>query len=289
MAEQSGTTRPALQAVRQALIRGTFLILLSAFGTVVAEEPAFAPEPTSTVIAEAAHADTAAFLDALQPGRTEPATTAPDISDYRPVPEHGIEPRVWIAVSEPGRLELRSSRMRLLASERSEYPLLGHVLTPEEDHFEQVFFLRFEPANGRNGTQRLLRARPDQDLYLILGRSTDASGVWHLRRVESDGFDQARQTLVAALPPVHWAQPEDLERELEALLESDSAAPAEEPAASPDEDLATRLRDEGIRRLAAGDYVGALEHFEASLELTPDAQLADRAARLRVFLRLRAE
>lgn len=287
MTTHAGITWPTLRDLQYGLICGCFLVSLWTAGAAVAEEPVFAPESAFAVISEAAGAPTTASLATPQLRRAVPVTQAPDINDYRPVPELGTEPRVWVLVSEPGRLELRDSRMRLLASEHSERPVLHSALVPETDAFERIFFLRFEASRGLTGTQRIVRARPDRDTYRILRRNTDGRDGWYLLDVEPDEFEQVAEGYAAARELSRRSTEEDLDQELAALLEWEVVqGAAAEPSLSA-EDQAFRLREEGMERLGRGDYAGALDRLEESLRLLPDARLADRVERLRAYLRLR--
>lgn len=212
---------------------------------------------------------------------------APGLDDYRSVTEPGVAHRLWVLVPEAGELELRDAKMRLLASERSMHPVLNNTFIPAEGVFEQVFFLRFEGEEGATRTQRILRVRPDRDTYRILRRSAQARDGWLLVDVEPDEFERTAMALAADRDLAAGGTFEDLDAELAALLELD-AADALEPGAPLHTDTdAHRLREEGLERLGRGDYAGALERLEESLGLLPDAELADRVARLRAYLQLR--
>lgn len=211
---------------------------------------------------------------------------APGLDDYRKVMDLGVTHRLWVLTLEAGRLELRDSRMRLLASERSTRPVLNHAFSPAEGVFDQVFFLRLEAEQEGIGTQRILRARPDRDAHWILRRNKDGRDGWSLLEVEPDEFEQAAVEHAAARDLPREDAEEDLDQELAALIEWDAVhGPAAEPPMAAGDD-ARRLRDEGMELLGRGEYAAALERLEASLKLMPDTEVADRAARLRTYLQL---
>ncbi len=211
---------------------------------------------------------------------------APGLDDDRFVQELGVAHRLWVLALEAGRFELRDSRMRLLASERSTRPVLNHAFSPAEGVYDQVFFLRFEAKQENIGTQRILRARPDRDAHWVLRRNKDGRDGWSLLEVEPDEFEQAAVEHAAARNLPREDAEEDLDQELAALIEWDAVhGPAEEPPMAAGDD-ARRLRDEGMELLGRGEYAAALERLEASLKLMPDTEVADRAARLRTYLQL---
>ncbi|AGA33988.1 hypothetical protein TVNIR_2345 [Thioalkalivibrio nitratireducens DSM 14787] len=200
----------------------------------------------------------------------------------------GVAHRLWVLIPEAGRLELMDAQMRPLAGERSGRPVLNHAFHPAAGAFEQVFVLRFEGEEGTAGTQRIVRARPDRDSHWILRRNTEEHDGWLLLEVEPEEFERTAMALAAIRDLPAWGTVDDLDEELAALLEleTDHALAPEMPPFA--DEHALRLRREGMERLGRGDYAGALERLEESLQILPDTEVADRAARLRSYLRLQS-
>ncbi|HSH56497.1 MAG TPA: hypothetical protein VK965_00930 [Halomonas sp.] len=196
--------------------------------------------------------------------------------DEAPMEDRGVT-TIGVRAGMPGRLALVEGAGGVLALDEGEQPVVLYDWrhAADEPVPDTPFRVRFLPTGAALGVERLLRVRAGEPQWLTLQRPVEASG-WRLTVVEPDTFAPPP----ASLPETPLEVIEDdaaLERELAALLQLEEGPP---PSAE-------QLREAGLQAMLDGDYATAIDYLERSLALKYDEALADRIARLRLFLKVR--
>ena len=189
---------------------------------------------------------------------------------------------IWVRGGVAGTLLLMDYSQTPLMSDRSDDPVvIYHWVHALEDASDQIFFLDVIPDDDRPGIRRLIRLQGSHDRYLSF--ELDPHGRWILQSVAKESFGLEPGKVSRGLQQ-EWLELAQFDLD---ALEYELLAMAEElPSFSPGATAET-LREHGKRLLGEGDFAGALQAFQQSLDLEPDPDLEDRAARLRAYLEVR--
>ncbi|MFP4154433.1 MAG: hypothetical protein ACLFSG_01905 [Halothiobacillaceae bacterium] len=203
------------------------------------------------------------------------------IDPYDAPGDHRAITPIRVRAEQPGELSLRDASGEVVARDRGAQPAIVHDWRHDagEPVPDTVFTIQFTPNDGQPGTRRLLRVRAGEAVNRVFGPGPDGQG-WQMQPTEANTFMPSGLERASGQGAALIEAPEDLERELAALLA------LEEPADPVQR--AGELRAAGQARILEGDYEAALELLEQSLALSHDAALADRIERLRLFLEVRS-